>query len=127
MEHQYNLGESEYRFACIVWENEPLKSARLVELCAERFGWKKSTTYTVLKNLIGKGILQNENSVVTALVPRSEVQKAESAAVVERAFEGSLPRFVAAFLGGKGISAGEAEELQRMIDEYRKGAGYHEG
>lgn len=124
MEPLFNLGESEYRFACVVWENEPLKSSRLVELCAQRFGWKKSTTYTVLKNLIGKGILQNEGSVVTALVPQSEVRKAESAAVVERTFEGSLPQFVAAFLGGKGISDSEADELQRMIDAYRKGGGH---
>lgn len=126
MEQLYNLGESEYRFACIVWENEPVKSSRLVELCAQRFGWKKSTTYTVLKNLIGKGVLQNENSMVTALVPQTEVQKAESAAVVERTFAGSLPQFVAAFLGGKGISESEAEELQKMIDAYRKGGGHCE-
>lgn len=114
----YSLGDSEYRFACIVWAHEPLPSGELVRLCGEQLGWKKSTTYTVLKNLIAKGILQNENSIVSARVKQEQVRIHESGAVVERTFEGSLPKFVAAFLGGRTISAAEAEEIRALLDQY---------
>ena len=81
------LAEGEYRFACIVWDNEPLPSGKLVELCARQLGWKKSTTYTVLKKLVERGVLRNENAVVTTAVPKDEVLREESRAVVNRAFE----------------------------------------
>ena len=92
MEHT-RLAEAEYRFACIVWEHEPLPSGKLVELCNEQLGWKKSTTYTVLKKLVDRGVLRNENAVVTALIPKEEIQREESKAVVERTFGDSLPPF----------------------------------
>lgn len=118
---QYRLGESEYRFACIVWANEPLASGKLVELCAAQLGWKKSTTYTVLKNLCNKGVLQNQSAVVTSLVKQQQVQKYESAQVVDKTFGGSLPQFIAAFLGQKGLSPEDAAQIQAMIDQYTKG------
>ena len=116
MEH-LKISEGEYRLACIVWDHEPLPSGKLVELAGEQLGWKKSTTYTVLKKLVERGILKNENATVTALVKREQVRQYESAAVVERGFGGSLPAFVAAFLKGNKLSPEEAEELRRMIDE----------
>ena len=114
MEH-LRLAEGEYRFARIVWENEPLPSGKLVELSQKELGWKKSTTYTVLKKLVERGILRNENAVVTAAVLREE-----SRAVVDRAFEGSLPSFLAHFMGGKTISNAEADELKALIDRFRE-------
>lgn len=115
------LAEGEYRFACIVWENEPLPSGRLVELSQRELGWKKSTTYTVLKKLVSRGILRNENAVVTAAVPKEDVLREESRAVVDRAFDGSLPSFLAHFMGGRTISDAEANELKAVIDRYREG------
>ena len=115
------LAEGEYRFACIVWENEPLPSGKLVELCQKQLGWKKSTTYTVLKKLVDRGVLRNENAVVTAAVPKDAVLREESRAVVERTFEGSLPSFLADFMGGRTISDAEADELKAIIDRYREG------
>lgn len=117
------LGDSEYRFACIVWDNEPIGSGALVKLAAERLGWKKSTTYTVLKNLIAKGILQNENSIVTARTKKPQVQQQESRAVVSRAFGGSLPQFIAAFVGDGTLSAEDAAQIRAMLDAYEAGGG----
>ena len=117
----FRLAEGEYRFACIVWDNEPLPSGKLVELSQERLGWKKSTTYTVLKKLVDRGILRNENAVVTAAVPKEAVLREESRAVVDRAFDGSLPSFLAHFMGGRTISDEEADELKATIDRYREG------
>ena len=114
------LCESDYRFMLLVWEAEPLPSGKLVELCWERLGWKKSTTYTVLKKLCERGILHNANGTVTALVKQAQVQQEESAAVVQKSFGGSLPRFVAAFLNTSSISEEEAAAIRAMLDDARR-------
>ncbi len=113
---QYKLFDAEYKFVSLIWENEPVNSTRLVRLCLEQLGWKKSTTYTVLRKLCERGILQNEGALVTSLVKREDVQKYESQALIEKAFDGSLPRFLTAFLGERKLSAEEAEELKRIIE-----------
>lgn len=114
---KYKLFDAEYKFASIIWDKDPINSTELVRLCADRLGWKKSTTYTVLKKLCERGILQNKNAVVTALIKREEVQKYESNAVIKRAFDGSLPKFLTAFLDERKLSEQEAEELKRIIEE----------
>ena len=115
------LCESEYRFMSVIWEHEPVASGRLVELCSGALGWKKSTTYTVLKKLCKRGFARNEGAVVTALIPRERVQAYESEHFVERAFDGSLPGFLAAFLGGKTLSEQEAAKLKQLIDNHKEG------
>lgn len=112
--------ESEYRFCLILWEHEPVKSKELVRLCQEQLGWKPTTTYTVIKRLAERGVLKNENTVVTALVSKDEVQAAESNEFVEKRFEGSLPAFLAAFTRHQTLSAEEIDAVQAMIDQYRK-------
>ena len=111
----------ELRFLNIIWAREPVASGDLVRLCQQELGWKKSTTYTMLKRLADKGLLRNENAIVTSLVSRVEVQAAESESVVQQTFDGSLPGFLVAFLGGKTISSEEAEAIKRLIDEHREG------
>ena len=113
--------ESEYRFCLILWEHEPIKSSDLVNLCKEQLGWKASTTYTVIKRLSERGVLKNENTIVSALVTKDEVQAAEIDELVEKKFEGSLPAFIAAFTKHQKISEEEIDEVQRMIDRFRKG------
>lgn len=113
--------ESEYRFCLILWEREPIKSSELVNLCKEQLGWKPTTTYTVIKRLSERGVVKNENTIVSSLVSKDEVQAAEIDELVEKKFEGSLPAFVAAFTKHQKISEKEIDEVQRMIDRYRKG------
>lgn len=113
------LCESDYRFICVIWDNEPLTSGKLVELCASELGWKKSTTYTTLKKLCEKGFAKNENTVVTSLVNKEDVVAYASDHFVNQTFGGSLPQFLVAFLGGKKISEEEAEELKKLIDEHK--------
>lgn len=115
------LCDSDYRFMQIVWEHAPVGSGELVKLCSEILGWKKSTTYTVVKKLCEKGYIQNENAVVSVLIAKEAVQANETEYFVERTFDGSLPQFVAAFLGGKTISAKEAEKIKQMIDAHKEG------
>lgn len=109
--------ESEYRFCLILWEHEPVKSSELVKLCREQLGWKKATTYTVIKRLSERGVIKSEDAVVTSLVSKEEVQAAEIDELVEKTFEGSLPAFVAAFTKHRKLSAEEIEDLRRMIEE----------
>lgn len=113
--------ESEYRFCLILWENEPVKSSKLVELCKEQLGWKPTTTYTVIKRLSERGVLKNENTVVTSLVSKDQVHAAELNEMVEKTFEGSLPAFIAAFTKHQKISDTEIDAVQQMIDRFRKG------
>ena len=113
--------ESEYRFCLILWENEPIRSRDLAELCRQRLGWSKTTTYTVIKRLADRGVLKNENSLVTALVTKDQAQAAQLDEMVEKTFEGSLPAFVAAFTRHRKLSDQEIEAVQQMIDRYRKG------
>ena len=113
--------ESEYRFCLILWEHEPIKSSELVNLCREQLGWKPTTTYTVIKRLSERGVLKNENTIVSALVTKDEVQAAEINEMVEKTFEGSLPAFIAAFTKHQKISEEEIDTVQQMIDRYRKG------
>ena len=113
--------ESEYRFCLILWEHEPIKSSELVALCKERLGWKPTTTYTVIKRLSERGVLKNENTVVSSLVSKDEVQAAELNEMLEKTFEGSLPAFIAAFTKHQRISEKEIDAVQAMIDRYRKG------
>lgn len=113
--------ESEYRFCLILWENEPVKSSKLVELCKEQLGWKPTTTYTIIKRLSERGVLKSENTVVTSLISKDEVQAAELNEMVEKTFEGSLPAFIAAFTKHQKISDKEIDAVQQMIDRFRKG------
>lgn len=113
--------ESEYRFCLILWEHEPVKSSELVNLCKEQLGWKPTTTYTVIKRLSERGVLKNENTIVSSLVSKDEVQAAEINEMVEKTFEGSLPAFIAAFTKHQKLSEMEIDAVQQMIDRYRKG------
>ena len=114
--------EGEYRFCLILWENEPIKSTELVRLCEAKLGWKETTTYTVIKRLIGRGIVKNERTIVSALVSKEEIQAAELDDLVERTFEGSLPAVVAAFTKHQKLTGREIDEIQAMIDSYRRRA-----
>ncbi len=111
--------ESEYRLCELVWAHEPIPSGELVKLCMEQLEWKKSTTYTVIRRLTERGVLKSEQTVVTSLISRDEVQSSESAQVVDRTFSGSLPRFIAAFTRKKPLTPQEADEIQHIIDAYK--------
>ena len=112
--------ESEYRFCLILWENEPIKSTELAKLCEAELGWKKATTYTVIKRLTERGVIKSENAVIKSLVTKEEVQTAEVEEVVEKTFAGSIPQFLAAFTRSKKLSKKEIDEIQKMIDDYKE-------
>lgn len=118
---KYELGEVQKQFAEIVWEKEPIGSGELVKICDKEFGWKKSTTYTVLKKLCEKGIFQNMEGVVTSIITKADFYAATSEQFVEETFGGSLPAFIAAFTSSKRLSKEEIEEIHRMIDASREG------
>ena len=114
------LGAVQERFADLVWAHEPIGSGELAKLCQRELNWKKPTTYTVLRKLREKGLLQNENGKVSSRISREEFYARKSEQIVAESYAGSLPAFVAAFLSKQGLSAGEAEEIQAMIDAFRK-------
>ena len=110
------LGVVESRFADIIWSHEPIASGELAKLCEEKLTWKRTTTYNVLRKLCDKGIFQNQNGSVSALISRQEFYAAQGEAIVEEAFDGSLPAFIAAFTKRKALTAEEIAEIRQMID-----------
>jgi BlaI family penicillinase repressor len=115
----YKLAETEEKFAELIWQNEPIGSGDLVKLSEKEMNWKKSTTYTVLKKLCEKGIFKNENAVVSSQITKDEYYAKQSIRFVEDTFGGSLPKFLTAFISGRKLSKHQAEELKRLIDEYK--------
>ncbi|MBQ2928034.1 MAG: BlaI/MecI/CopY family transcriptional regulator [Oscillospiraceae bacterium] len=112
--------ESEYRFCLILWENEPVNSTKLVELCKNGLGWSKATTYTVIRRLSERGVVKSENAIVSALITKEEAQKARLEEMVEETFEGSMPAFIAAFSKSKKLSRSEVDQLKALIDSYEE-------
>ena len=112
--------ESEYRFCLLLWENEPVNSTRLVTLCKEQLGWSKATTYTVIRRLAERGVVKNEDTIVTSLISKEDAQKARFDEMMEETFEGSMPAFLAAFSKSKKLTKSEVEQLQAMIDSYQE-------
>lgn len=115
------LAPIESRFADIIWQNEPLTSKQLVILAEETLGWKKSTTYTVLKRLCERGIFQNQNGTVTSLLTKADLQGIQSEEFVNETFQGSLPAFLAAFGSRKKLSQKEISQIEHMIQEMKEG------
>jgi len=114
------LYDAEFKFMNIVWEFEPIHSKQLSVICGERLGWKRPTTYTVIRKLSERGFVINDNATVTAIVKREQVQKYEADSLLDKAFDGSIPSFIATFLNGKTLTGEEARALQKMIEGAKK-------
>ena len=112
--------ESEYRFCLILWDNEPVSSGKLVQLARDALGWSKATTYTVIRRLSERGVLKNENTIVTSLISKEEAQKSRLEEMVEETFEGSMPAFIAAFSKSKKLSRQEVDQLKALIDSFEE-------
>ena len=119
MDH-YRLGEMEQKFADLIWEHEPLSSRVLTELCTEAFEWKRTTTYTMLKRLCDRGIFQNKNGLVSAIMSKNEFGALQGDQFLKESFNGSLPQFLAAFTRHKKLSQKEILEIQQMIQEHKE-------
>jgi len=117
MESLLKLFDAEYKFMCIVWAHEPVNSTELSRLCDKELGWKKSTTYSMIKKLCERGILKNENACVTTLIAKEDVQKYEAGVLIHRVFDDSMPSFVTSFLQDKSLTEEEARKIKTMIDE----------
>jgi len=120
MKNNLKLAEAEAKFADLIWESAPIESPELVKIAERKMQWKKSTTYTVLKKLCEKGIFKNENALVTVLITKAEFYAKQSRNYVEETFEGSLPKFFAAFVSNEKLNSKQAEELKRLIDEHKE-------
>jgi len=118
---QYRLGEMEQKFADIIWKNEPVNSRTLTELCDKAFHWKRTTTYTMLKRLCDRGIFQNNGGTVISLMSKKGFGAAQGEQFLKESFNGSLPKFLAAFTRRNKLSEKEINEIKQLIDEHKEG------
>ena len=112
--------ESEYRFCLILWEHEPINSTKLVQICKEQLGWSKATTYTVIRRLSERGVVKNENAIVSSVISKEQAQASRLEEMVQETFEGSVPAFIAAFSRSKTLSKNEVDQLKAWIDSYEE-------
>ena len=120
MENPLKLFDAEYKFMCIVWAREPVNSTELSRICEKELGWKKPTTYSMIKKLSERGIMQNEKATVSTLIAREAVQKYEADVFIDRVFDGSMPSFITSFLQDRTLSEEEAQKIKAMIDGVTK-------
>ena len=118
--NEMRLGAIESRFADIVWDRAPLSTAELIKLCEAELGWKRTTTYTVLKRLSDRGIFKNDNGTVTVLISKNEFYSMQSEKVVNESFGGSLPAFIAAFTARQNLSEDEIAEIRAIIENMKR-------
>ena len=116
----YKLFNAEYRMMDLLWEHEPITSPEFVILCNDKFGWKSTTTYTQIKRMINRGFVRNEKTLLTTLVKREQVEQYDSEEIIESRFGGSLPKFITSFIGSRNLSPDEADELIRIIKQYKE-------
>ena len=112
--------ESEYRFCLLLWDSEPINSTKLAALCKDQLGWSKATTYTVIRRLAERGVVKNENTIVTTLISKEEAQKSRLEEMMEETFEGSMPAFIAAFSKTKKLTRQEVDQLKALIDSFEE-------
>jgi predicted transcriptional regulator len=117
---QYRLGEMEQKFADLIWEQAPISTRKLTKLCAETFGWKRTTTYTMLKRLCLRNLFANEKGTVVVRMSKEDFQAAQGEQFLQETFDGSLPRFLAAFSRRQKLSPDEIDELRKLIDNYEE-------
>jgi predicted transcriptional regulator len=117
----FKLHDAEFKFINVIWDAEPIKSPDLVALCADKLGWKKSTTYTMIRRLAERGLVRSEGTVVTTLVKREQARQLETETLLNQRFGGSIPSFVAAFLRDRKLTEAEAREIQALIEEHKEG------
>ena len=111
------ITECEYRFCLIMWKHEPVSCSALAKYCKEELDWSRTTTYTVIKRLGERGVLKNDNSVITSLFSKEEIQLAEMEELMDKTFENSLPAFIAAFAKHQDLSDEEIKEIRRVIEK----------
>ena len=112
-----HLGVVESRFADLIWANEPISTQELTRLCEQKLGWKRTTTYTVLKRLSERGLFRNDGGQVSSLVSRDAFYGHRSCQFIEESFGGSLPAFLAAFASHRSLTEDEVAQIRRLIEE----------
>jgi len=117
MEPVFRLTNAEAKLADLLWDNAPMASMEMVKLAGVELGWKKSTAFSVLKFLIGKGLAQNVGSVVSMLYSREQFVAQQGIRYIDEAYDGSLPLFVAAFTRNRKLTPEQLAELRSLIED----------
>lgn len=112
------LSDAEYKLTKIIWEKGEIKSNELVYICEEKFGWKKSTTYTILKRVCVKGIIENNNTIISPIISEITYIQNELNETYGK-FSGSIPSFIATFIKKEKLDISQITELQQLIEEYK--------
>lgn len=113
------LFDSEIKVMNVLWQEGDCTAKHIAEVLANEVGWNKNTTYTLIKRCIQKGAIERSepNFMCHALVPREEIQEAETQELINRVYEGSVDKLFAALLGSKKLSRKQIDKLKKIVEE----------
>ena len=118
---EYKIFDSELKILEILWEGGEVSAKDVALRAAELVGWSKTTTYTVLKKCVEKGLVERPDPgfLCRALVSREEVRQRETRGLIDRMYGGSADRLVASLLDGKTLSGDEIVRLRQLVEELK--------
>lgn len=113
------LFDSELKVMDIVWKEGNVTAKHIAEILTEELGWNKNTTYTLIKRCIKKGAIKRSepNFMCHALIPKVDVQEAETNELINKIYDGSADKLFAALLSRKNLSAEQIERLKRIVGD----------
>lgn len=109
--------DAELRMMEILWDIEPVSTGDLSKVCREKLDWNKSTTYTVIRRLVDRGVLNKEKTILTHKLSKKDVQKMESAEHISKMYGGSLSDFFETYLSEIVLTEEDIKILQKIISK----------
>lgn len=114
------LFDSELKVMNVLWREGDTTAKHISDVLKEETGWNMNTTYTLIKRCINKGAIERSepNFMCHALIPKEEVQKAETNELIDKIYDGSANHLWAALLGKKHLSTEQIEKLKQMVADW---------
>lgn len=117
---EIQLFDSELKVMEALWKHDELPAAQLAKMLGDEIGWNRNTTYTVIKKLIGKGVIErtDPNFICKALITREQAQEWKTNELIDKMFAGSAEKFFSAFLSQKSISKDDIRKLRQIVEKH---------
>lgn len=124
-EETTKLFDSELKVMNILWKDGDVPAKYIADILNKELGWNKNTTYTLIKRCMKKGAIERTepNFMCHALIPKEEVQEAETNELIDKVYDGSADKLFAALLGRKKLSAEQIEKLKQIVEAYDEDEG----
>lgn len=108
-----------------LWASAPQTGRELTGKMETRMGWSRSTTLTLLRRLVEKGVVicdsQGTKKTFSPAVRREDAAQQETQSFLDRVYQGSLSMLVSNMTQKKAVSKEELDELYALLRELEEG------